>query len=145
MTVRAASVADLPAIRGLLSDAGLPLDGIDEAFEHGVVAAEAGGAVVGAAAVERYGSDGLLRSVVVAPGLRGTGLGHGLVAASEALARDLDIRDLYLLTETAGEWFAGLGYEPVDRAAAPAGIAGSWEFRFACVERGVLMRRRRGA
>jgi N-acetylglutamate synthase-like GNAT family acetyltransferase len=144
MMIRAASVADLPAIRGLLSDAGLPLDGIDEAFGHGVVA-EGGGAVVGAAAVERYESDGLLRSVVVAPGSRGTGLGHGIVAASERLARDLGIRDLYLLTETAGDWFAGLGYAPLDRAAAPAGIAGSWEFRFACVEHGVLMRRRLGA
>jgi N-acetylglutamate synthase-like GNAT family acetyltransferase len=138
--VRAAGPDDLTAIRGLLSDAGLPLDGAGEAFAHGVVAT-ADDTVVGAAAIERYGRDGLLRSVVVAPVLRGTGMGRALVGAAEALARDLGIRDLYLLTETASDWFPRLGYAAMERAAAPDGIAGSWEFRFACVERGVLMHR----
>ena len=103
--------------------------------------AVAGDAVVGAAAIERYGSDGLLRSVVVSPALRGTGTGRALVTAAEELAVDLGIRELYLLTETAGDWFPRLGYGVLPRAAAPDGIAGSWEFRFACVERGVLMHR----
>jgi amino-acid N-acetyltransferase len=127
----------------LLSGAALPVDGADEAFEQGVVAV-ADGVVVGAAAIERYGSDGLLRSVVVDPGLRSTGVGRALVASAEALASGLGIRDLYLLTETAVEWFPRLGYAVLDRATAPDGIAGSWEFRFACVERGVLMRRSLG-
>ena len=143
VAVRAAAPADLPAVRTLLSDAALPLDGADRAFEQGVVAV-AGGVVVGAAAIERYGSDGLLRSVVVDPGLRRTGVGRALVTAAEALAGGLGIRDLYLLTETAVEWFPGLGYAVLDRASAPDGIAGSWEFRFACAERGVLMRRSLG-
>lgn len=140
IAVRTAGPADLPAVRALLSTASLPLDGADQAFEQGVVAV-AGGIVVGAAALERYGTDGLLRSVVVEPGLRSTGVGRALVAAAEALAVGLGIRDLYLLTETAVEWFPRLGYVMLDRAAAPDGIAGSWEFRFACVERGVLMYR----
>lgn len=140
VAVRAADPADLAVVRALLSAATLPLDGADQAFEQGVVAV-AGGIVVGAAAIERYGSDALLRSVVVDPGLRRTGVGHALVAAAEALAAGLGIRDLYLLTETAAEWFERLGYAVLDRAAAPDEIAGSWEFRFACVERGVLMRR----
>jgi len=147
VSVSTAATGDLPAIQSLLSEAGLPLDGASEAFEHGVVADADGvvvgadGVLVGAAAIERYGSDGLLRSVVVSPPLRGTGVGRALVVAAEALARGLGIRDLYLLTETASEWFPRLGYAALDRAAAPDGIAGSWEFRFACVERGVLMHR----
>ena len=140
VAVRAAVPADLPAVWALLSAASLPLDGADQAFEQGVVAV-AGGIVAGAAALERYGTDGLLRSVVVEPGQRGTGVGRALVAAAETLAAGLGIRDLYLLTETAVEWFPRLGYVMLDRAAAPGGIAGSWEFRFACVERGVLMYR----
>ncbi len=138
--IRAATAADVPAVAALLRDAGLPLEGVDDAFAHGVVA-EAGGVVLGGAAVERYGTDGLLRSVVVSPALRGTGVGRALVAAAEATARDLDLGDLYLLTETAETWFPRLGYQVLERAAAPEGIAGSWEFRFACVERGILMRR----
>ena len=141
VSVRAATVADLGAIRALLADAGLPLDGVDEAFRHGVVAV-AGGTVVGAAAVEPYGTDGLLRSVVVAPSRRGTGLGRALVEAAESVARGLGIDDLYLLTETAIGWFPRLGYATLARTAAPAGIAASVEFTVSCRDTGVLMRRR---
>jgi amino-acid N-acetyltransferase len=140
VTIRAAGAADLPAVRALLEDADLPLDGADAAFEHGVVAV-AGDTIAGGAALELSGTDGLLRSVVVSPLMRGTGIGQALVAAAEGMAAGLGIRDLYLLTETAADWFPRLGYEVLPRAAAPAGIAGSWEFRFACVERGVLMLR----
>ena len=138
--VRGAVSADLPAVRALLADASLPLDGAGEAFGHGVVA-EAGGALVGAAAIEPYGTDGLLRSVVVTPSFRGTGLGRTLVGAAEAVARELGIRDLYLLTETAIDWFPRLGYEPLGRDAAPAAVAASVEFTVSCKDTGVLMRR----
>jgi amino-acid N-acetyltransferase len=141
VAVRPAVTGDLPAVRSLLTHAALPLDGVDAAFRNGLVA-EAGGAVVGAAAIEPYGPDGLLRSVVVAPELRGSGLGQSLVAAAEASACALGVRDLYLLTETATDWFPRVGYETLPRDAAPAPIAGSVEFTVSCPDTGVLMRRR---
>ncbi|MEW6225343.1 MAG: arsenic resistance N-acetyltransferase ArsN2 [Chloroflexota bacterium] len=141
VVVRASGPADLPAVRVLLTDASLPLDGVDEAFGHGVVA-ESSGEVVGAAAIEPYGADGLLRSVVVASSLRRSGLGRSLVGAAEDAARALGIRDLYLLTETAIDWFPRLGYTPLARDAAPATIAASVEFTVSCKDTGVLMHRR---
>ena len=139
--VRAAERTDLPAVRALLADASLPLDGVDEAFRHGVVAIS-GGEIVGAAAVEPYGAHGLLRSVVVAASHRGTGLGRALVEAAEEVARGLGVRDLYLLTETATAWFPRLGYETLPRDAAPVMVAASVEFTVSCRDTGVLMRRR---
>ena len=137
-----ATASDVPAVEALLSAAGLPLDGAAEALNLGVVARdEATGAIVAAAAIERYGDAGLLRSVVVAPELRGTGLGRALVAEAEALARSVGIRDLYLLTETAIDWFPRLGYEVVDRAAATAAVGESIEFTTVCRDTGVPMRR----
>ena len=100
MAIERAEPSDPPAIEQLLATAGLPLDGAAGAFENGVVACE-GGAVVGAAAIEFYGSAGLLRSVVVAPVRRGIGRGRDLVTAAEGLARREGVRELYLLTETA--------------------------------------------
>lgn len=141
LALRRAETADMDAVRALLTGAGLPLDGIDEAFAHGVVAV-ADGVIVGAAAIEPYGADGLLRSVVVEPGLRGTGIGGAVVAAAEAVAAGVGVRDLYLLTETATRWFPRLGYEVLDRAAAPDAIAGSVEFTVSCVDTGLLMHRR---
>ncbi|HJW21693.1 MAG TPA: GNAT family N-acetyltransferase [Candidatus Limnocylindrales bacterium] len=141
MRIERARPADEPAIEALLLGAGLPGDGLAAAFEHGVVARD-GDAIIGAAAVELYGEAGLLRSVVVDAGHRGEGLGRELVAGAEAVARAAGVRDLYLLTETAGDWFPRLGYEPVDREVARDLVGDSVEFRVACATTALAMRRR---
>jgi amino-acid N-acetyltransferase len=142
MRIDRAVASDVPAVEALLSAAGLPLDGAREALELGVVARSGDSEdVVAAAAIERFGSAGLLRSVVVAPDVRGTGLGREIVAAAERLARDEGIRDLYLLTETAIDWFPRLGYEVVDRAVASGAVGASIEFTTVCRDTGVPMRR----
>ena len=140
MRIERATPADIPAVEGLLLAAGLPLEGATEAFETGVVARD-GRTVVGAAAIERYGEAGLLRSVVVAPERRGAGLGRRVVAAAEQLAREAGIRELFLLTETAVDWFPRLGYAVVPREAAAALVGQSIEFTTVCRDSGVSMRR----
>jgi amino-acid N-acetyltransferase len=147
MAVTAVSIdradrADVSAVEALLADASLPLDGAAEAIARAGVVARVGGTVVGAAALELYGAAGLLRSVVVSADHRGTGLGRAVVAAAEALARDEGVRDLYLLTETAIDWFPRLGYTPVERAVAIAAVGASIEFTTVCRDTGVPMVRR---
>jgi amino-acid N-acetyltransferase len=141
MRIERATTDDLPEIERLLASTDLPLDGVAGAFTTGVVARDAGH-IVGVAAVEPYGRAGLLRSVAVAPERRGEGLGRTLVEATEALASGLAVDELYLLTETAVEWFPRLGYRPVDRAAIPALVKASIEFTTACGETAVAMTRR---
>ena len=144
MEFRRATGEDVPAVEALLVGAGLPLDGAAVAFDLGVVGRDApDGPLLAAAAIERYGSDGLLRSVVVAPHHRGNGTGHDLVAAAEALAREAGIRDLWLLTETATDWFPRLGYEVVERSTAAAAVGESVEFTTVCRGTGVPMHRSR--
>lgn len=143
MPVVPAEEAAWPAIEALLVEAGLPLDGARGAFSLGVVARE-GEQIVGAAAVESYGSIGLLRSVVVRPDRRGTGLGAALVDAAEARARAAGIAELYLLTDSAERFFGHRGYAARSRSAAPAPIADSVEFRVACADTAVLMARALG-
>jgi amino-acid N-acetyltransferase len=94
--------------------------------------------------VERHGDAGLLRSVVVDEAVRGTGIGRAIVAATEDLARGASIRELYLLTETAADWFPRLGYEIVERPAAAAVVGASIEFTTVCRDTGVPMRKRLG-
>jgi len=143
MQVDRSGPGDLEAIERLLVASGLPLDGARDAFATGVVAHE-GGEVVGAAAIEPYGPAGLLRSVVVEPTVRGTGVGSTLVDASELLARDLGISQLYLLTETAEAWFARRGYLTIGRDVVPEPVRGSIEFTTACSTTAVAMRRALG-
>ena len=142
MEFNRATPGDVPAVEALLADAGLPLDGAAAAFDLGIVGRHSpDGPVVAAAAIERFGEDGLLRSVVVAPDDRGTGIGRELVTAAEALAVDAGIRDVWLLTETAIDWFPRLGYQVVDRAAAAAAVGESVEFTTVCRDTGVPMHR----
>jgi len=141
MRIERATVDDEPAIKALLVEAGLPVDGAAAAFAQGVVARDAG-RIVGAAAIERYGGAGLLRSVVVAANRRGSGVGHEVVSAAEDLARAQGIGELYLLTETAATWFSGLGYAPVDRVVAANAVGESIEFTTVCRDTGVALHRR---
>lgn len=143
MRIERALPSDVPGVELLLAAASLPQEGVAGAFTTGVVARD-GGMILGAAAVEPFGQAGLLRSVVVAESRRGTGLGRELVAGAEALAQEEGIRELYLLTETAADWFPRLGYEVVDREEARAAVGESVEFTMVCATTGVPMRRRLG-
>jgi amino-acid N-acetyltransferase len=140
-TIERALDSDRTAIESLLAASGLPLDGLEAAMAIAIVARGSDG-VVGCAAVEPYGSAGLLRSVCVAPDLRGAGLGRRLVAATEELAAANGIAELYLLTETAETWFPMLGYVAATRAAVPATLTTSAEFTGACPDNAAVFRKR---
>ena len=142
--IRAATAADRAAIESLLTDAALPTEGVAEILGRApgdfVVAVNDAGDVVGAGGLEVTADGALLRSVVVADAMRGTGVGAGIV---ERLVRDADARalPLYLLTTTAAPWFPRFGFARFDRAAAPGAIAATWEFRVGCAQTAVAMRR----
>jgi N-acetylglutamate synthase-like GNAT family acetyltransferase len=137
--LRRAVAADHEAVCRLLREAELPLDGLSPTLEHFVVA-ETDGAVTAAAGLELYGADALLRSVVVAAGRRGSGLGKRLVEATRGSARDLGVRDVYLLTDTADQFFARHGFTVIERAQVPAGIRSSAEFASVCPDSAIVMR-----
>jgi amino-acid N-acetyltransferase len=140
MRIARADHDDYPAIARLLTDAGLPLDGAEDAFGTGVVARD-GDRLVGAAAVELYGDAALLRSVVVVPDHRGTGMGRALVSAAEDVAAAAGARTVYLLTETAADWFPRLGYTVVARDDITGSVRGSVEFTTACSETAIALAR----
>lgn len=122
---------DLPAILGLLERDGLPKAGL-EAHVATTVVARDGTRIVGCAAVEVYGEDGLLRSVAVDPGHRGRGLGIRLTEAAMALARARGVGALYLLTETAGDFFPRFGFHAIARDRVAPAVRQSVEFTSAC-------------
>jgi amino-acid N-acetyltransferase len=140
MQPQRATGADWPAVRDLLVRVNLPLEGAETAFRTGLVAVE-DDRVVGCAAIETYERAALLRSVAVTPRRQGSGVGASLVRAAEELARTTGANEIILLTETAEPWFGRLGYERIERNAAPADVAGSVEFVTACSESAVAMRR----
>jgi len=130
-TIAAATSADLPALLELLGQSALPTAGLADHLDTTLVVREAGH-VVGSAALELYGTTALLRSVAVAPGLRGRGLGQELTRHALALARRRKIRTVYLLTETAGGFFPRFGFRAISRDAVDPAVQRSVEFTSAC-------------
>lgn len=141
--IRLAAGADRGGVCELLATARLPLDGLSDRLEHFLVAEE-DGRIVAAAGLELYDDNVLLRSVVVEPSHRGTGIGAMLSEATLAMAQELGARRVYLLTDTAEAFFRRRGFEVVDRKDVPPGIKTSVEFAVACPDSAVVMCRATG-
>lgn len=135
--------------RDLLGRAGLPTADLDDR----VVSTSADGRLtlflveadeerVGCIGIERYGDAALLRSAAIADGSRGQGYGTDAVRSLEARAENAGFGTLYLLTTTAAAFFAGLGYEQVEREAVPPSVRCSTEFGELCPSSATVMRRR---
>jgi amino-acid N-acetyltransferase len=135
---RAAKLGDVAAIHALLMQCKLPLDGVPGDLAL-LLVAEHDGQVIGVAGLERYGSDGLLRSVATASSRRGLGIATTLCSEVESRARALGVARFYLLTETAEKFFAQRGYAAIARRFAPAPIAASREFAVVCPASASLM------
>jgi amino-acid N-acetyltransferase len=97
------------------------------------------GHIVAAGGLQRFGCSALLRSVVVAEDRRGNGLGQMIVWELELLASATHISRLFLLTQTASEFFARQGYRVIERSAVPEEVQGSEEFRSLCPSSAVCM------
>jgi amino-acid N-acetyltransferase len=140
LSLRRAGPADHNGVAALLHDSALPTEGVAEWLDQFWVA-EHQGRVVGVAGLERYGDAGLLRSVAVAPGWRGSGLGRALVDRVLEDGRAAGVRDVYLLTTTAEHYFPRLGFGCVEREDVPAAVRASAEFTGACPASAIVMRK----
>jgi len=131
VAIEPASQANLPAILSLLTESGLPQEGVSKHLSTALLA-RAGRQVVGCAALELYGSVALLRSVAVDWSYRGQGLGQRLTEAALRLAQENGVTRVYLLTETASQFFPKFGFRPIDRSHVPPAVRGSIEFTSVC-------------
>lgn len=140
MKIREATTQDLDAVETLLSANDLPLDGVKENFSSFVVA-EDRGEIAGAIGLETFGSAALLRSAVVSPDYRGSGVGRRLVERLLERAEKEGIEELFLLTTTAENYFPRFGFARTNRSAVPAAVKASAEFQGACPDSAVVMMR----
>jgi amino-acid N-acetyltransferase len=139
--LRAASTRDLVKIKRFLRENGLPHLGVDGWIANFVMVEDEKGNCVGVAGLELYDTSGLLRSVAVDKDSRGRGHGRTLVNAILANARAKGVKNIYLLTDDAHDYFRRLGFQVVDRKDVDAPVKTSVEFTEACSESALVMRR----
>lgn len=130
--IEAADVRHWPEVRALLAAAELPTADLGEADMSDFLVAFNGPDLVAAIALQRQGTVGLLRSLVVAEDWRGKGVAADLCQALEVRALELGVSELWLLTTDAGPFFARYGFSLQSRGSAPAAITASEEFQTLC-------------
>ena len=142
--VRVAQPGDVAAIVSIVNDYAaesvmLPItsERVALSLDDFVVATDARGRVRACGALKEYSpSLAEVASLAVARDAHGSGIGRGIVAALEALARVRGIDELFALTLTAG-FFEAMGYVVSERARYPEKIrrdCASCARRFGCAE-----------
>lgn len=133
---------DWQSIRSHLEAAGLPVEDLDaSSMNRFFIARSTERRFLGAVGMEQFGSDGLLRSLVVADHARGLGLGRELVARLEQYAVGAGITALWLLTIDADNFFRCLGFRSTHRDAVPDAVRATREFSELCPASAFLMRK----
>ncbi|MBI2620148.1 MAG: GNAT family N-acetyltransferase [Ignavibacteriales bacterium] len=130
---------DLGEIQELLKSADLPWQDVAEHLSDFLVA-RSGESIIGAVGLEISGTGALLRSLVVQPAVRRTGVGNALYRRILDQARRRGIREVGLLTTTAEGFFLKAGFEKHDKGQVPDFVRTSREFRELCPSSAVYMR-----
>ena len=139
ITIAPAAASDLEPIKELLRTSGLPIAGVDDHWKTFIVARE-GGKLVACGGAEAYQFAALIRSVAVRPDYRSKGLGRRIVRQLLDRLASRGLREFYILTTTAEEYFRKRGFKTIDRDEVHPQLLSSREFQDACPDSAVCMR-----
>ena len=130
---------DLPEVLTLLKLVDLPIEGVKEHF-HDFFIIRKDKMVVGCVGIEIYENVGLLRSLGIHPTFQGKGLGKQMVGKLEEYSAEKGLHNVYLLTDTAENFFLKLGYELISREETDAKVKQSIEFTTLCTSSPVMVK-----
>ena len=125
-------------LRDALAAERLPVDDLAEGGRTFFRVRE-GAETLGFGGYEVYGESALIRSLVVLPEARKRGIGTAVAEQIFDHARKEGARRAYLLTESAGGFFAQLGFQPLPREQAPAEILATRQAAGLCPASAVLL------
>jgi UDP-N-acetylmuramate: L-alanyl-gamma-D-glutamyl-meso-diaminopimelate ligase len=139
-SMRPAHREDMAAVRAALASTSLGEPARDEQFGSFYVLRNEDG-TVGCVSLEVLGDDAILRALSVNPKFRGAGYGWMLADMAVSQARWRGVRRIYLLTETASDFFAAkFGFRVVDRSTLSKQVAASETFTQPALAQQVAMR-----
>ena len=124
----------------LLSSAKLPTSDLPESLNNFLAVLE-NPELIGVMGLEACGSYGLLRSLAVRPGYRNQSIASKLVEQIEKLALTEELKSIFLLTETAPDYFTRKGYHIIIRTEIPAEVQQSSEFSHVCPQSAIPMKK----
>ena len=139
ITITPAHAEDVDGIKALLIASDLPTAGVDDHWKTFLVARD-GEKMVACGGAEAYQFVALIRSVAVTPDYRSHGIGRRIVRQLLDRLASRGLREFYLLTTTAEEYFRKRGFKTIDRDEVHPQLLSSREFQDACPQSAVCMR-----
>lgn len=128
LALRTGRPDEVEEISKLITSEGMPAREVDRWID-GFWVLDDGEKLVGCAGVEVYGEAAVLRSVMVAPDLRGIGEGVRIIERALDYMREKGARRCYLFTMTAQTWFPRFGFEVCTLDDFEAGARESWQYK----------------
>ena len=129
----------LQEVEKLLLTVNLPIEGVKESFSNFFIAQKKN-MIIGCAGIEIYEEVGLLRSVAIIPSSQKQGIGQMMVNKIEEFAIEEGIKNLYLLTDTAEQFFLRLNYKKIARERTDSRIKQTIEFTTICTSATVMVK-----
>ena len=139
--IRPAQRADMAPVRALLASVGLAQEPARDEQQSSFFVLRNERGTVGTVALDVFGDDAVLRALAVDAECRGAGYGWMLADMAVSQARWRGIRRIYLLTESASDFFAAkFGFRVVDRSTLSRQVADSETFTHPAGGKQVAMR-----
>jgi amino-acid N-acetyltransferase len=134
-----ASAAHAPALLDFLQSAQLLTSDLPNDLTGFTLAFE-GDQLIGSAGMELKGATGLLRSVAVSETHRKQQLGQKLLAQALEYARLNEVQEVFLITESAAQYFEKHGFQRMERAHVPIEILETKQFSELCPASATVMK-----
>jgi amino-acid N-acetyltransferase len=128
LELRLARPDEVDEVTKLISSEGMPAVEV-ERWLDGFWVLDDGETLLGCAGVELYADSAVLRSVMTAPELRGSGEGVRLVKRALDYARGNGAKRCYLFTMTAEQWFPRFGFSACTLDEFDKAARESWQYR----------------
>ena len=129
---------EFDSFRESVAKAGLPYQDLN--YQNQILISYfSNGAPVGTVGLEIINQYGLLRSVSVSTEYRNKAIGKQILTDIINNARGINLEAVYLITETAKDYFEKLGFETVDREAVPIEIKSTTQFSQVCPVSAICM------
>ena len=129
-----------PLVIALLQTEKLPVDDLPATLDNFFIALY-DGKVIGAIGMELYRPYALLRSMIVSREHRNKNIAAALIEQLEHNCETQQIKTIYLLTETAADYFARKGYRKITREEVPDAVKASSEFSHVCPVSAIVMKK----
>ncbi len=125
-------IKDISEVELLLNRYSLPTSDLKKNDKVQLFGAYQNENLIACIGVEIYGKTALLRSLAVVSECRKEGFGKKLSEYLENYCKQKGVKEVYLLTETAEEYFEKLGFIIKKREEAPLVIKGTTQFSSLC-------------